>query len=247
MADRVVADLSFDGSPPPPPGRAGRDGEGRSDDPWLTVELLAHDLLSRLTAIAGFAEVLAAGEEYRLSEAQKDELLASVIASSRRMEAILKDLLDLRRVETGSLRPDYRQSRIAESLQGILDGLDLRQHDVHIDSSIDTATIDPFVFERIAENLIVNAVRHTPRGGSISVRARPRARGGVELIVADDGPGVPADTRTTVFDRFSGRSGPGSAGLGLYLVRRLAELHGGRAWLARTKSGAEFHAVLRNS
>jgi signal transduction histidine kinase len=108
--------------------------------------------------------------------------------------------------------------------------------------------VDAPKVERIVENLVVNAARHTPAGTTIWVRVQPR-RDGVLLVVEDEGPGVPAHLREQIFQPFrKGRNvadhAPGS-GIGLALVARFAGLHGGRAWAQdRPGGGASFRVFL---
>ena len=108
--------------------------------------------------------------------------------------------------------------------------------------------IDAAKVERIVENLLANTVRHTPSNASIWVRAWPEPDG-VTIAVEDSGPGVPAEIRDIVFEPF--RQGPEApqhspgVGVGLTLVRRFAELHGGRAWVQeRDGGGASFRVFL---
>jgi two-component system, NtrC family, sensor histidine kinase HydH len=108
--------------------------------------------------------------------------------------------------------------------------------------------VDAPKVERIVENLVVNAAKHTQAGTTIWVRVQ-RQRGGVLLLVEDEGPGVPAQQREQIFQPFQqGRNvadhAPGS-GIGLALVDRLANLHGGRAWVQeRPGGGASFRVFL---
>jgi len=106
--------------------------------------------------------------------------------------------------------------------------------------------LDGAKVERIIENLLVNAARHTPAGTPIWVRIRLLADA-VELIVEDSGPGIPDDQKRSIFEPFrqaGGDPSPGS-GIGLSLVSRFAELHGGRAWVQeRSGGGASFHVIL---
>jgi signal transduction histidine kinase len=119
---------------------------------------------------------------------------------------------------------------------------------VEIDTRPTVAVMDRAMVERIVENLLVNATKHTPAGATIWVRVRP-ADEGAELVVEDDGPGVPAELAESLFQPFE--RGPSAnphspgVGLGLSLVARFAELHGGRAWVEqRPGGGASFHVLL---
>jgi signal transduction histidine kinase len=99
--------------------------------------------------------------------------------------------------------------------------------------------------ERMVENLLANAARHTPPDATIWVRVE-EATGGVVMIVEDDGPGVPDDQKEMIFEAFRrGRTTAEGSGIGLSLVARFAELHGGRAWVEdRPSGGASFRVFL---
>jgi signal transduction histidine kinase len=122
---------------------------------------------------------------------------------------------------------------------------------VFVDLAQVEIAIDPAKVERIVENLLVNASRHTPPGTPIWVRV-DRCDDGALLTVADAGPGVPAEQRERIFQPF--HRGPGDAGhapgsgVGLALVARFAGLHGGRAWVEpRAGGGACFRVLLPDS
>jgi signal transduction histidine kinase len=112
-----------------------------------------------------------------------------------------------------------------------------------------TVSLDPGKVERIIENLLANAARHTPPDTPVWVRVEHPATGdGVLLAVEDAGAGVPAELRDSVFEPF--RQGPGTpthapgVGIGLTLVARFAELHGGRAWVEERPGGGSSFRVL---
>jgi signal transduction histidine kinase len=125
----------------------------------------------------------------------------------------------------------------------LLDGRDLRLDVASVRADVDGAQV-----ERIIENLVVNAIRYTPPGTPIELSIGP-ADGGLLIQVDDRGPGVPEEIRGLIFEPF----GQGSAthahapavGIGLSLVARFAQLHGGRAWVEdRTGGGASFRVWL---
>jgi signal transduction histidine kinase len=94
---------------------------------------------------------------------------------------------------------------------------------------------------RALSNLVDNAIRHSPEGGSVSVVAEPTSGGRVRCAVLDSGPGVPPEMRERIFERFRQGGRPGSAGLGLSIARRIAELHGGRLFVDESyQRGAAF-------
>jgi signal transduction histidine kinase len=132
----------------------------------------------------------------------------------------------------------------------VLNDLDVEHHDVR--TAIDDARISvrPGTLERILRNLVVNAATHTPPGCTVTVSAR-RAPEGVLVSVEDDGPGVPAHLRETIFEPFDRGTAADSTtglGLGLSLVRRLTEMLDGRVWVEdRPGGGAAFRVLLPTS
>jgi signal transduction histidine kinase len=126
--------------------------------------------------------------------------------------------------------------------------VDLLGRVVEIDAGGAVADVDGAKVERIVENLLANAAKHTPAGTPVWLRV-DRRDGGVEVAVEDAGPGVPDEERHWVFQAFRRGDGvpahsPGT-GIGLSLVARFAELHGGRVWVAdRPGGGASFRVFL---
>jgi PAS domain S-box-containing protein len=213
------------------------------------LEAVSHDLRTPLTSILGSALTL---EQSGLRLPQEDalDLIGRIAANARKLERLLSDLLDLDRLQRGIVTPQRRSTDldalvrhcVAETEHETARQITVEVHPV-------TVEVDAAKVERIVENLLSNAIRHTPAAAPIWVHAREQD-GGVLLVVEDAGPGVAEELREAVFEPF--RQAPGSVsmhspgvGVGLTLVRRFAELHGGRAWVQpREGGGASFRVFL---
>jgi len=211
------------------------------------LRAVSHDLRTPLTVVLGAAMTLER-DDVEISREERSDLLARLAINARKLNRLLTDLLDVERLARGVVKVDRApidvaalvRSAVAEA--GVAPG---RVIEVHAEPLI--ADIDGPKVERILENLLLNAVKHTPEGSGIWVRAS-RSEEGLLLVVEDDGPGIPTDLREEVFEPF--RRGdpedpsPGS-GIGLSLVAEFARLHGGRAWVEdRAGGGASFRVLL---
>jgi signal transduction histidine kinase/GAF domain-containing protein len=213
------------------------------------LEAVSHDLRTPLTSILGSALTLESSGPDLASEDALD-LVGRIAANARKLERLLGDLLDLDRLQRGIIAPQRRPTDLASLVaRAVAESDDPNGHDIVTEVAPGTFLLDAAKVERIVENLLSNALRHTPPGTRVWVRASP-ADGGVSITVEDAGPGVPEDLHDAVFEPF--RQAPGSSsehspgvGIGLSLVRRFAELHGGQAWLeAREGGGSSFRVFL---
>ena len=213
------------------------------------LEAVSHDLRTPLTSILGSALTL---EQTELNLPKEDalDLVGRIAANARKLERLLSDLLDLDRLQRGIVSPQRRPTDLAELVHRSVDGTENPGgRDIEVEVESITASVDAAKVERIVENLLSNAIRHTPSGTKIWVRGFGQD-GGVMLVVEDEGRGIPPDLHEAVFEPF--RQAPGSSsghspgvGVGLSLVRRFAELHGGRAWLEdRDGGGSSFSVFL---
>lgn len=207
---------------------------------------LDHDLLANMShvlgaplgLIQGYAEGLAdgviTGEEHRMAA------LHAITGESERLKRLTGNLLDLALLETGEVRMDLEDVPIDELLtnismrftpaaqqQGVAMALDLP-------SSLPRVRTDGLLLEEVLVNLLNNALRHTPRQGTIAMSARPAAAG-LSLAVADTGVGIPAEDLARIWERFyqvdkgrDRRSLDGGLGLGLAICRSTVRLLGGR-------------------
>jgi signal transduction histidine kinase len=216
----------------------------RLDDLKNTLlNTLSHDLKNPLTAVLGAATTL---RRFDLGPDETRELLDGMAARARKMDRLLSDLLDLERLGRGIVDPAMYPvdvGRLVEALVRDTDALDGRE--VEVDARPVVVPADAPKVERMVENLLVNAARHTPKQARVWIGVLPQDDGAV-ICVEDDGPGVPDDLKTDVFEAFrKGDELAAGSGIGLSLVGRFAELHGGRAWVEdRPGGGASFRIFL---
>ncbi len=212
------------------------------------LEAVSHELRTPLSAILGFALTLER-TDVSLSEERSKELVGRLAANARRLDRLLSDLLDLDRLARGILEPRRRAVDVGELARQVVDASEaLRGRHVEVDAVQAVAWVDGAKVERIVENLAANAIRHTPEGTPVWVRVR-RDGEGVLIAVEDAGDGVPPHLQEAIFEPF--RQGPQTrsyspgVGVGLSLVLKFAELHGGRAWVEdREGGGASFRVWL---
>ena len=211
------------------------------------LSALSHELRTPVTAILGLARTIEHDFE-RLEPADVKEFMRRIASKASKLDRLLNDLLDLDRLRHGMLAPERRLGNIADLVRHVADELDAPERPrVTLDCEDVLVAVDQTQAERIIENLIVNALTHTPPGSPVWVSTRAED-GGVLLTVEDAGPGIPPELRTTIFEPFkqAGIStyAPG-VGIGLSLVARFADIHGGRAWVEdRDGGGARFRVFL---
>jgi PAS domain S-box-containing protein len=208
---------------------------------------VSHELRTPLTAILGVSVTLerAGG---RLSEEAIAGLLGGLSTSARKLDRLLTNLLDLEQLAWGDIPLNRRPFDIAALLEQVTARWRSDPPWPLVCAPSTTVWLDPDKVERIVEELLANTARHIPPGTPVWIRA-DRQGTGVRLAVEDAGPGVPSELRASVFERFRhGDNVPTYApglGIGLSLVLRLAELHGGTAWVEdRSGGGASFQVIL---
>lgn len=223
----------------------------RSKDQFLAT--LSHELRTPLNAIYGWARMLEAG---RLDEAGIHRATEAILRNAVAQVQLIEDLFDVSRVITGNMRLDVRPLNLAAVLEAALDtvrptaaakGIDLESV---LDPRAGALMGDPARLQQVAWNLLVNAVKFTPRGGRVSLHLRLFGPN-MEIVVRDTGEGIAPEHVPRIFRRF-GQADSSSTrqhaglGIGLALVRHLVELHGGTvsAHSAGRGLGATFTVVL---
>jgi signal transduction histidine kinase len=212
------------------------------------LDAVSHELRTPLAAVLGIALTLQR-RDISLSVEDWQDLLGRLVTNARKLERLLSDLLDLDRLARGIVQPNRQPTDVAALVRRVVETTDLfGDHPVILDVQPLVVPIDAPKVERILENLLANTARHTAAGTRVWVRAESQD-GGLLLAVEDEGLGVPQDLREAIFEPF--RQGPRrtphspGVGIGLSLVARFAELHGGRAWVEdRGGGGASFRVFL---
>ncbi len=211
------------------------------------LHAVSHDLKSPLAGILGAMQTIRRDPELHLSPDERESLYEVIEQSGRKMNRLIDDLLDLDRIDRGKLHPKRRPTDLGELARRIVsENAALASHPVRIEAEDVHVDIDPTKVDRIIENLLMNAARHTPAGTPVHVRVSTEP-GEATLVVEDEGPGVPDELKDVLFEAF--RQGDGSSGrgvgIGLSLVRSFAELHGGTAAIEdRDGGGARFVVKL---
>jgi two-component system, sensor histidine kinase and response regulator len=199
------------------------------------VHMIVHDLRSPLSAISAFLELIGEEAKRRLgAEAQQD--IASAMHGVRNMVRMVNGILDVSKMEAQMMKLDLRECDLVQVLGQVLDDLESLVGARHLTFDRPAAPVlvraDREIVARIVQNFLANALRFTPGGGEIRVGIVTEAEH-TRVLVADTGPGIPADFRQSIFDKFSQIDGSPQdrnrgTGLGLAFCKMAVEAHGGR-------------------
>lgn len=206
---------------------------------------LGHELRTPLTAILGYATSLGA-PDIVWDDDSEQRFLGRIADESSRLGRLVDDLLDFSAIESGVMRlsPGWCDLRLVAG--AAVDCLpDEWSQRVTIVGATPMLWADHDRIEQVFVNLISNSLRHNPEGTTVTVNMRAVDTGQVEIVVADDGLGLPAELRAAPFDQ-TGRphSRTAGAGLGLSIARGIVEVHGGTIELVPDTSGTAFRIVL---
>jgi signal transduction histidine kinase len=199
------------------------------------VANVSHELRTPITALQAVLENLVDGVE-----PATPDTFEAMLRQVHRLGRLVSQLLDLSKLESGAVPLQRSSFRVRPLVEQVVQ--DMRLHsgsraEASINLSVDvnpadlTMDADPERIHQVLANLVDNAVRHSPRGGRVVVRAG-ESNAGVALEVADDGPGIPREEATRVFERFyrsdlARSNSDGGSGLGLAIARWIVDLHGG--------------------
>ena len=215
------------------------------------VSLISHDLRNPLTVLTGQVEMLRRLLE-RQSLPREADLAGKALASARRMNVMIQDLVETARLESGRLRMHLEPTDLAKLVSEIAERVgtleDRGRLRVETPTALPTVSIDPNRLERALVNLITNALKYSPAVRPVTIQVS-REDGDAVVAVTDQGPGIPPEDIPSLGQRFyqartATRVG-GGLGLGLYITRLLAEAHGGRVRIeSELGRGSTFSLVL---
>ena len=217
---------------------------------------MSHELRTPLNAILGFSEIIAKECFGEIGSARYKEYANDIHSSGVHLLSLINDLLDVAKIEAG--RMEIQPLRLEphgtfdSALKIIAARARERRQDlvIDVDPAAPQLLADERALKQILINLVSNAVKFTPEGGRICVVASRARCGGFQIMVEDNGPGIPREKLDHIFQPFSQVDNrydrqEGGTGLGLALVRGLAELHGGRAWIeSEIGRGCRAYVIL---
>ncbi|MEX2563475.1 MAG: HAMP domain-containing sensor histidine kinase [Nitriliruptoraceae bacterium] len=209
---------------------------------------ISHELRTPLTNIVGYGQTLN-DHLHRLDRATAEQCTERLVANARRLEHLVLDLLDLDRLTRTDEQVTHEPVRVDWLVRDIVAELPCDHHAVHVKADPSVTHLDVDKTGRIIEELVRNALRHTPAGTNIWVRAEARARN-LRLTVEDDGPGIDMALADEIFEPFSQGVAAGALpspglGIGLALIRRYASMQGGNVTVdTHRQRGAKFVVTL---
>jgi signal transduction histidine kinase len=218
-----------------------------------TTDLVVHDLRNPLHSISGAVGML----QVVLPEAllqENRELFELINHTCARMQHLVDSLLDISRMEAGEIELALEPANLAQLIQSavtrvspVLQARELASQ-VSMPAHLPRILIDIDKIDRVLINLLDNAIKFTPGGGQISVKAEVQGNG-VAVIINDNGCGIPSEQRDQIFERFARGSNGGSAlvrgfGLGLTFCRLAVEAHGGKIWIEDGDGGVGCKSVF---
>jgi two-component system phosphate regulon sensor histidine kinase PhoR len=217
------------------------------------VANVSHELRTPLSLIKGYVETLIDGAKDDPEVATR--FLQTIEKHTDRLTYLIEDLLTISRLESGQVVMNVQSFELRPVVQRVFDDLHARavEKQARLVNAIPEGLklrADADRLQQVFFNLVDNAIKYGPAGGRVEVGARSRDDGTVEVWVRDNGPGIPAEAKERVFERFyrldRARSrDQGGTGLGLAIVKHIVQSHHGEVWVeSELEKGATFHFTL---
>jgi two-component system sensor histidine kinase KdpD len=209
---------------------------------------VSHDLRTPLAVVAGAASTLMQ-KDASLDRSDRLELLRTIHEEADRLERIIRNVLNLTRLESGAISVNKEWQPLEEIIGVVLnrlsEGLEGRPLELKIPSDLPLVPFDTLLMEQVFSNLMENALRHTPPGTPVEIAVTPQ-KSAIMIEIADHGPGIPAHEEEAIFSKFTRSTNTRmGAGIGLSICRAIIEAHGGRIWVEnRPGGGAAFKFVI---
>jgi signal transduction histidine kinase len=211
----------------------------------LFVQRISHELRTPLTSILGYAGTLEQAAD-KIDGPTRREMIRRLDVNARRLERLLRDLLDLDKLARGAIELQRKEVDIATLVHRVVEELDWGGRRVRVSASTAVAAVDNPIMERMVEHLLLSSIRQAPPLAEILVKVEA-TEGGVLLAAAQYVSAIPDQAKEEMFKPFGERVAslhdPG-LGTDLALVARFAELHGGRAWIENLPEGGNVLSVF---
>jgi two-component system phosphate regulon sensor histidine kinase PhoR len=216
------------------------------------VANVSHELRTPLSLIKGYTETLLDGAKDDPEVALK--FLQTIDRNAERLKLLIEDLLIISELESGRIRLQLQAVALPPLVAKLCEDFKPRSgaRGVEVVNAVPELRVqaDPNRLQQVLSNLVDNAIKYGRAEGTVTIQARDAGDGKIELCVADDGPGIPAEARDRVFERFyrvdKARSREqGGTGLGLSIVKHIVQSHGGRVWVESDMGkGSRFYFSL---
>ncbi|WP_082498149.1 PAS domain S-box protein [Pseudorhodoferax sp. Leaf267] len=215
------------------------------------VANMSHELRTPLQSIIGFSEL---GTLRGKDQPKLAGMFADIHAAGHRMLALVNDLLDVAKIESTVGTFHLERIDLRGPLRTVLQELEplVDSRRLHLQTSLSSvplvAKADPLRFQQLMRNVIANAIKFSPQGGTVEIVGEVSLTNELHFCVSDEGPGIPEDELACIFEAFvqssKTKDGSGGTGLGLAICRKIAEAHGGRIHAENLPRGAAFHIFM---
>jgi two-component system sensor histidine kinase KdpD len=229
-----------------------RASEEANDMKVRFLAMVSHELRTPLTSIKGFTSTLLAPDiDWDVDKHR--EYLAIIDEEAEKLTELIEQLMDISRLQAGAMPIDMQPHHLTDIISSAATQLEatLQDHQLAIDISRNVPQVlaDKRRIEQVIVNLVHNAVKYSPEGSEINLKAYRHTEGLIEIDVQDRGVGIPPDQRERVFEPFhqvaKGTNSQKGAGLGLAICKGLVEAHGGRIWIQnQNNSGTTISFTL---